>query len=272
MKAQDATVTVIGGGAMGGSIVRGLVASGTCPANHVTVVDIDRSKVEGLAKETGVAASGDAAKALEASPDVVIVAVKPQVISALLDEVGCAAANSLTVSIAAGTPIAAVQEALGEGARLVRVMPNLPVAVRSGATAVAPGPWATSDDVDLVCELFGALGAVAVMGEGQLDAEGAVVGCGPAYFALMVDALTRAAVDAGLPAAQARDLVSTTMGGVSAMLKESGEHPRVYMEKVTSPGGTTAAALKVLEPLMEQGCYEAVAAAMERTEALSRKA
>lgn len=271
MGASTASICVIGGGAMGGAIACGLVESGTCPASHVTVCDHNASKLEALASACGVRTTKDAARALESSPDVVVVAVKPQVLSSLLEEVGPAVAGSLAVSIAAGTSLASLEEQLGEGARVVRVMPNLPVAVRRGASAVAGGLWATPEDVDLVCELFGALGSVAVMREDQLDAEGAVIGCAPAYFALMVDALTRAGVDAGLPAASARDLACTTMGGVSEMLSRSGEHPRAYMEKVTSPGGTTAAALRALEPALAQGCYDAVDAALERTRALSQK-
>ncbi|GJM55487.1 pyrroline-5-carboxylate reductase [Granulimonas faecalis] len=271
MRASEAAVCIVGGGAMGGAIARGLVASGTCPASHVTVCDHNDAKLEALASDCAVSTARDAARALAASPDVVVVAVKPQVLSSLLEEVGPAVAGSLAVSIAAGTPLGSIEEQLGEGARVVRVMPNLPVAVRRGASAVARGLWATDDDVALVCELFGALGSVAVMREDQLDAEGAVIGCAPAYFALMVDALTRAGVDAGLPAAAARDLACATMGGVSEMLSDSGEHPRAYMEKVTSPGGTTAAALRVLEPALVEGCYGAVDAALERTRALSRK-
>lgn len=150
------------------------------------------------------------------------------------------------------------------------VMPNLPVSVRSGASAVSGGSSATADDVELTRTLFSALGAAKVMREDQLDAEGAVVGCAPAFFALMVDTLTRAGIRTGLPAAAAREMVNATMLGVAEMLKESGEHPRAYMERVTSPGGTTAAALYELEPLLAKGSYDAVDAALERTAELAR--
>ena len=156
------------------------------------------------------------------------------------------------------------------GSRVVRVMPNLPVSVRSGASAVSGGSSATADDVELTRTLFSALGAAKVMREDQLDAEGAVVGCAPAFFALMVDTLTRAGIRTGLPAAAAREMVNATMLGVAEMLKESGEHPRAYMERVTSPGGTTAAALYELEPLLAKGSYDAVDAALERTAELAR--
>ena len=141
---------------------------------------------------------------------------------------------------------------------------------RQFETAVCGGSTATPADVELVREMFAALGSAKVMREDQLDAEGAVVGCAPAYFALMVDALTRAGVRAGLPAAAAREMVNATMLGVAESLAKSGEHPRAYMERVTSPGGTTAAALFELEPALTEGAYAAVDAALARTAELAR--
>lgn len=264
----DVKVGVIGGGSMGGSIARGLVSSGTLAGADVLVCDHNAAKLAALA-EDGVTTVADADALLAADPQVVILAVKPQVLGALLDQVSGRLSDRLVVSIAAGVTIATLESAL-PGARVVRVMPNLPVAVRSGASAVTGGTAATAADVELVRTLFAALGSAVVMREDQLDAEGAVVGCGPAFFALMVDALTRAGIRAGLPAAASREMVNATMLGVAEMLKESGEHPRAYMERVTSPGGTTAAALYELEPLMVEGAYAAVDAALARTAELAR--
>ena len=160
-------------------------------------------------------------------------------------------------------------ENLFEGARVIRVMPNLPIQVLSGATAIAPGKSATELDVERVRRLFSALGSAQVMREDQLDAEGAVVSCGPAYIALFVDALTRAGVKAGMPAQACREMVEATMLGVAKQLLESQEHPRAYMERVTSPGGTTAAGLYALEPLLVDGAYDAVDAALRRTAELA---
>lgn len=268
MATVDSTVAIIGGGSMGGAIGRGLVASGTVDPERLSVVDHHTERLADLA-EAGVQVGADAAQVLKGSPDVVILAVKPQVISALLDEVGEAMAGSLVVSILAGTPLSALEEALGEGERVVRVMPNLPVAQRSGASAICGGLWATEEDVALVDTLFSSLGATARLREDQLDAEGAVVGCGPAYFALLVDELTRAAVHAGMPCAAARSMLVSTMEGVAKALSD-GTHPRAYMDLVTSPGGTTAAALKVLEPPMAEGVFSAIDAALARTHELAR--
>ena len=151
-------------------------------------------------------------------------------------------------------------------------MPNLPVQVLSGAAAVCPGSRATEEDLDLALAIFSALGSAVVLREDQLDAEGAVVGCGPAYVALLVDDLTRAGVERGLPAAACRELVLSTMRGVAEQLLASGEHPRAYMEKVTSPGGTTAAGLRAMESGMFEVACSGVDAALRRTRELSEAA
>ena len=268
-KRLDVTVGVVGAGSMGGAIARGLVLSGVCAAEDVRACDHNADKLQALSDEAGVRTAPDADALLATDPEVVVLAVKPQVLGALLEQVADRLAGRLVVSIAAGVALSTLEAAL-PGSRVVRVMPNLPVSVRSGASAVAGGASATANDVELVRALFAALGSAEVMREDQLDAEGAVVGCAPAYFALMVDALTRAGVRAGLPAKAAREMVNATMLGVAESLERSGEHPRAYMERVTSPGGTTAAALYELEPMLTSGAYAAVDAALERTAELAR--
>ena len=265
----EGRIAVIGGGSMGGSIARGLAQARAVSPERVFVCDHSADKLKALADAAGVQTRPNVDELLETDPSVVVLAVKPQVLGALLEQVSDRLAGRLVISIAAGVALSTLEAAL-PGSRVVRVMPNLPVSVRSGASAVAGGKSATADDVELTQALFAALGAAKVMREDQLDAEGAVVGCAPAFFALMVDTLTRAGVRAGLPAADAREMVNATMLGVAEMLKESGEHPRAYMERVTSPGGTTAAALYELEPMLAQGSYDAVDAALERTAELAR--
>ena len=152
---------------------------------------------------------------------------------------------------------------------ILAVKPQVFPEVLSGASAVAPGSRATTADVQLVCALFGALGCAEVMREDQLDAEGAVIGCAPAFFALVVDALTRRGIEAGLPAQACRSMAEATMLGVARSLEQTGEHPRAYMEKVTSPGGTTAAALRAMEPGLVEAFYEGVDDALARTRELA---
>lgn len=262
------TVAVIGAGSMGAAIASGLVASGVCDPSRVVVTDHHDSKLAALADVSGVRTASTAEKAMEAGPDVVIVAVKPQVLPALLVERASSFEGRLVISIAAGIAISSLEALLPES-RVVRVMPNLPVAQRSGASAICAGPSAGQADVDLACRLFSALGSTGVMREDQLDAESAVVGCAPAYFALMIDTFTRAGIRAGLPAATCRELLESTMLGVAKALLDSGEHPRAYMERVTSPGGTTAAALTMLEPALSDGSYAAIDEALRRCEELA---
>lgn len=263
------TVGIIGAGSMGGSIARGLVESGALPGSSVFVCDHNPGKLEALASEAGVRTFQTSAELLAVKPGIVVLAVKPQVLAPVLAQHAADLDGVLVVSIAAGVTLATLEAAL-PGSRAVRVMPNLPVSVRSGASAVTGGASASATDVETVRALFATLGSAKVMREDQLDAEGAVVGCAPAYFALMVDALTRAGIRAGLRAADAREMVNATMLGVAESLAQSGEHPRAYMERVTSPGGTTAAALYELEPALVDGCYDAVDAALARTAELAK--
>ena len=261
------SVGVIGAGAMGGSIARGLVEAGTVDVSRLLVADSDPSRLDSFAA-LGAPTFADGAALLAANPDVVILAVKPQVLGGVMAELAPLVGERLVVSIAAGVTVSAIEAAL-PSARVVRVMPNLPVQVRSGATALCAGSRAGEKDVELVCALFSALGAVAVMREDQLDVAGAVSGCAPAFFSLFVDALTRAGVRAGLPAVCAREMVESTMRGCAEQLLTECVHPREYMERVTSPGGTTAAALYELEGPLVEGTYAAIDAALARTRELA---
>ncbi|MCH3943342.1 MAG: pyrroline-5-carboxylate reductase [Atopobiaceae bacterium] len=267
----DAKVAVIGAGSMGGAIASGLVSSGTCDPKAVLLCDPSEQRLEGFSTRFGMSTFRSNAEALAQGPDVTVLAVKPQVLPGVLESLADSVAGSLVISIAAGVTLSTLEAAL-PGARVIRTMPNLPVSVRSGAIAIAPGTAATADDVALAQTLFSALGSVAVMREDQLDVECAVASCAPAYFALMVDALTRAGILEGLGASEGRSLVESTMLGTARMLLESGEHPRAYMERVTSPGGTTAAALAELEPALVEGAYAAVSAALRRGDELAEAA
>lgn len=267
MERLSATVGIIGAGSMGGAIARGLVTSGALDADQVWVCDPMQDCTDPLAA-MGMHVAGGARELVDAQTDVVIVAVKPQVLADVVGPLGEGLAGRLVASIAAGVPLVTL-ETLLPASRVIRVMPNLPIQTLSGATAVAPGTRVAPEHVELVRSLFSALGSAQVMREDQLDAEGAVVSCGPAYLALFVDALTRAGVRAGLPASACREMVEATMLGVAKSLLESGEHPRSYMERVTSPGGTTAAGLYAMEPPLVQAAYDAVDAALARTAELA---
>ncbi|MDO4538400.1 MAG: pyrroline-5-carboxylate reductase [Coriobacteriales bacterium] len=262
------TLGVIGAGSMGGAIARGLVLSGALDPADVVVADPAEACCAPLA-ELGIGVATDAYDLVTKDTGVVIIAVKPQILAQVVAPLSAALEGRLVVSIAAGTTLATLEQLL-PASRVVRVMPNLPIQVLSGATAITGGTRATAADLELVRSLFSALGSAQIMREDQLDAEGAVVSCGPAYVALAIDAFTRAGVRAGLPASACREMFEATMLGVCKTLLETGEHPRAYMERVTSPGGTTAAGLYALEPLLEEGAYAACDAALARTAELAQ--
>lgn len=261
-------IGIIGAGAMGSAIAAGLVASGCAEPSQIFICDHNADKLAALASSSHVVTCATSEEVLTSDVNVVVLAIKPQVLSQFIQDNTAQLSGKLVVSIAAGVSLHALEADLS-GARVVRVMPNLPVAVRSGASAICAGTSATQEDIALVQQMFSALGSAVVMREDQLDVAGAVAGCGPAYFALMVDALTRAGVLRGLSAAATREMVVATMKGVACMLESGEVHPREYMERVTSPGGTTAAALYELEPALCDGVYAAVDAALARTQELA---
>ena len=269
MASFDGNIAFVGAGAMGGAIARGLVLSGELDAAHLFVSDLSadvRSSFEAL----GATAFADASQMLaEADPDVVFLAVKPQVLPGVVASIADALTGRLVVSIAAGVKVATLEGWLADGVHVVRCMPNLPMQERSGAVAITAGSCATAEDVALVQSLLSGLGVARVMREDQLDVAGVVTGCAPAFFALFVDCLTRAGIEAGLPAADCRQMVAATMQGTAAQLLRSGDHPRLYMERVSSPGGTTIKALRAMEPLLFESTLEAVDAALERTRELA---
>ena len=273
---EETRVAFIGAGAMGGSIARGLVASGLLEAACVSVAE-PAAERRAAFEEAGHPSYANAQDMFADGPyDVVVLAVKPQILPEVLRNLNPRSRRDphpldgqLVVSIAAGVRVGAIEAAVPHTARVVRVMPNLPVAVLSGATAVCAGSRATVADIELVLDLFRALGSAQLMSESQLDVAGVVTGCGPALMALYVDDLVRAGVGAGLPAASCREMVLSTMRGVATQLLESGDHPRAYMERVTSPGGTTAAALAACESALFEATLDAVDAGLKRTRQLA---
>lgn len=264
----DKTIAIVGGGTMGSAIALGLVRTGSLEPRRALVADPCQDRRDHLASE-GIQVF-DSVSSMGATPfDVVIIAVKPQVLPDVVTQASDLLEGRLVISIAAGVRLQAL-ESLMPSSRIIRAMPNLPVCAVSGATAVCTGSAATREDVDLASALFSCLGCTLVMREDQLDAEGAVVSCGPAYIALFVDMLVRAGVEHGLPATGCREMVLSTMRGVAGQLLESGEHPRAYMERVTSPGGTTAAGLRAMEPSLMLAVEEGIDAALTRTSELGQ--
>lgn len=238
-------VALLGGGVMGETVLGGLLRGGYAPSD-VVVAEKRAERAAELTERHGVdtATGPDAVR----SAEVVLLVVKPQDVASVLAEVVDDLADGvLVVSLAAGVTSAAIEEALPEGTAVVRVMPNTPARVGQGMAVASPGAHATDAQLELVKEMLGGTGKVLVVPEKQQDAVTAVSGSGPAYLFLVAEAMTDAAVTLGLPRDVARELVTQTLFGSATLLQESGEHPTLLREQVTSPGGTTAAALAALE-------------------------
>ncbi|WP_299038164.1 pyrroline-5-carboxylate reductase [uncultured Pseudokineococcus sp.] len=255
------SVAVLGVGTMGEAVLAGVLRSGWSPDDVVAVVRRDERAAE-LADAHGVRS---VPLAEGAARDVLVVAVKPQQLDDLLAQAAPhVRAGALVVSVAAGVTTARLAAALPEGVAVVRAMPNTPALVGSGVTAVSAGPGAGEEQVALVAEMLSGAGDVVHLPESQQDAATAVSGSGPAYVLHVLEALVEAGVHAGLPRATAARLATGTLAGTAALLQETGEHPSLLRERVTSPGGTTAAGLRQLD---ERGVRAALLAAVEAARA-----
>ncbi|HEX2039902.1 MAG TPA: pyrroline-5-carboxylate reductase [Acidimicrobiales bacterium] len=256
---------VLGGGRMGEALVRGLLDAGWAPPADVAVAE----KVEPRRKQLADLLPGVTVVAEPVACEGVVVAVKPGDV-----EAACRAASAAGVaralSIAAGVPLAKLEAWLGEGVPVVRAMPNTPALVGAGAAAVAGGRAAGEDDLAWAEDVLRAVGTVVRVPEPLLDAVTGLSGSGPAYVFLLAEALTEAGVLAGLPRGTATALAHQTLLGAARLLVESGEGPEALRANVTSPGGTTAAGLRVLEQRAVRSAFiEAVQAAAQRSRELA---
>jgi len=257
---------VVGGGRMGSALVAGLLAGTWASAGEIAVVEPDASQRELLtAEQPGIAVLD----APVATADAVL-AVKPDVAEGACRTLA-AAGVARVLSIVAGLSAARLEAALPPGTVVVRAMPNTPSLVGAGVAGMSGGSAATAADLDWAEGILAAVGTVVRLPERQLDAVTGVSGSGPAYVFLMAEAMIEAGVAAGLPRDVTRRLVVGTLLGSARLLDETGDDPAVLRAAVTSPGGTTAAALRTLEfKAVRSAFIEAVAAATERSRQLGR--
>jgi pyrroline-5-carboxylate reductase len=259
-------IAVIGAGKMGEALISGLLKAGTSP-DDVLITERYEARAQELTQRYGVKAVTNAEAAKLA--DTLVVAVKPQDMDALLAELSTSVTpDRLIVTIAAGVPTSAIEKRLVEGVAVVRVMPNTPALVGEAMSAVAAGAHAKEEHLARAEEIFRPVGKVIRLPESQLDAVTALSGSGPAYIFYLVEAMTDAGILLGLPRAIAHDLIVQTVVGAGAMLRDSGEHPVTLREAVTSPAGTTIAAIRELE---NHGVRAAFLAALEAARDRSRE-
>jgi pyrroline-5-carboxylate reductase len=261
-------LALLGGGRMGEALLGGLLDAGYEPAD-IAIAEVDADRRRDLEQRfKGVRVVPSAAWAA-ADAEVVVVAVKPQDVAEVLEQAATSLAQeTLVISIAAGVKIATVEAAV-PGRPVVRAMPNTPALVRRAATAIAGGRHATSAHLEVAERVLGSVGIVVQVPEQHLDAVTGLSGSGPAYVFLVAEALIEAGVLAGLPRPTADALVRETLLGAAQLLANGDEPPETLRAAVTSPGGTTAAGLHVLEQRGVRAAFlDAVRVATERSRQL----
>jgi pyrroline-5-carboxylate reductase len=254
-------IAFVGAGNMASALIEGLLGANTCAPERILATDVRADALAALAARRGIRTAADNAAAVREA-DVVVLATKPQVFDTLLPELAAHVdASKLVLSIAAGVSTAVIERQLGAGVRVVRAMPNTPALVRTGATAIAAGTQAGPQDMELAETVFRSVGIVERVPEALMDAVTGLSGSGPAYVFLMIEALTAAGMREGLTERTSSALVIQTVLGAARLLQQSGETPEALRHKVTSPGGTTAAAIECFE---QGGFRDLVAKAVRR--------
>lgn len=266
------TVAVLGAGNMAEGILGGALDKGVLKPTQVRASDPVEERRQLFARKFSVRVTSDNAEAAQGS-NVVLLSIKPQTFHAEAASLATAVGKDCCIiSIMAGIPTSVIEQKLGGSARVVRVMPNLPIRVGAGVAGLYKGKYATAQDMAFAMRLFEAGGkAIALDNEGLIDAVTAVSGSGPAYFYYFVEAMTEAGVQLGLTREQALALAEYTCLGAGKMMVETGEDPALLRQKVSSKGGTTLAALEVMDKAgVKEKIQAAVLRACERAKELAR--
>jgi pyrroline-5-carboxylate reductase len=258
----------IGAGNMATALIRGIVAARDGDGSQLAATDVDVAKTQLLRDELNIQVCEDAS-ALCQWADVVILAVKPQVIERVLDS--ChdhLGPKHLVISVAGGIRTKAIATALETGVRILRAMPNTPALVGAGATALSAGPLASKEDMATAHGIFASVGRVVTVAESAMDAVTGLSGSGPAYVFMAIEAMADGGVRAGLARDVALELAAQTVFGAAKLVLETGEHPAKLKDMVTSPGGTTIAGVSALE---REGLRHALMSAVEAAAARSKE-
>ena len=264
-------IGVVGAGKIGSAIVRGVIGAGLVTKDQVMASDVSDALRESITGELGIKATPDNGVVCDFA-DIVILAVKPQILDGVVKEMAQKLGKiKLLVSVAAGVPINRIEANLAEGARVVRVMPNIPCVVGAGASCYAAGKRATAGDLENVAAILGSFGIALSVEERYLDAVTGLSGSGPAYVFLFIEALADGGVQMGLARDVAVKLALQTVYGSARMALESTKHLAELKDEVTSPGGTTIAGLYALEQKGFRGTVmDAVVSATQRSQELGK--
>ena len=256
---EDCRLGVIGTGNMGGGLIIGLLRGGRIRPEQITATDLRDEVLEPL-RQSGVETSAETLAAV-GGKDLVVVAVKPQLAAEMLAAIGPRLeTQQLLISIMAGVSTHAIEAQLDGPVPVVRVMPQMLAKVGAAATAVCGGSHATDEHVALARALFDEVGSTVAVAESQMNAVTGLSGSGPAYVYTVIEALVDGGVNVGLPRDTAMTLAAQTAMGAARMVLESGLHPAVLRDQITSPGGTTIAGLHKLE---EKGLRDALISAIQ---------
>ncbi len=267
----DKKIAFLGGGNMAEALIKGMLSADVAKSHQMIVADTSPARLDYLKKYNINPAKSNQEAVREA--EVVLLCVKPQVIDAVLAEIAVAADSSkLVISIAAGITIDRMEKVLTANPRIIRVMPNTPALVLSGAAGLAKGSNTTNEDMAVALEIFGAVGRAVVVDEKLLDAVTGLSGSGPAFVFTVIEALSDAGVKVGIPRPLALELAAQTVFGSAKMVLETREHPAKLRDMVTSPGGTTIAGMHELEKgKLRAVLMNAVEAATNRSKELGGK-
>ena len=244
---QNKKIAFVGSGNMAEALIRGLLPpAGPVVPENISAADISEKRLSDMHNRYSIHTYTDNTEAIKLA-DIVILAVKPQVIRTVLPEISeHANENKLVISIAAGVKMELIQDSLKQ-ARVIRVMPNVAALVHAAISAISRGKYATEDDVQVAQKIFNAVGDTVIVEEKLMDAVTGLSGSGPGYIFHVINALTDGGVKVGLPRDTALKLAAHTVYGAAKMLIETGEHPMKLRDMVTSPGGTTIAGIHALE-------------------------
>ena len=264
-------IAFLGGGNMAEALIKGMLSAEVATSRQMVVTDTSPARLNYLKKYNINLAKSNQEAVQEA--EIVLLCVKPQVMDAVLAEIAAAAdSKKLVISIAAGITISRIEKALTSNPRVIRVMPNTPALVLSGAAGLAKGSSATSEDMVLALEIFDAVGRAVVVDEKLMDAVTGLSGSGPAFVFTVIEALSDAGVKVGIPRPLALELAAQTVFGSAKMVLETKEHPAKLRDMVTSPGGTTIAGMHELEKgKLRAVLMNAVEAAANRSKELGGK-
>ena len=263
-------IAFVGGGRMAEALVGGLLSAQLCRPECIRVTDPDVARLDHLKQQYGIETGGTNRDGVLWA-DIVVLAVKPQVVDAVLKEIGDVLPERLVISVIAGLPISRILDASGPLTHVIRTMPNTPAMVGEGMTALAIGPAVQTAEVAVARSIFESVGKVVPVEERLMDAVTGLSGSGPAYVFLLIEALTDGGVKMGLPRDTAGLLAAQTVLGAARMVLETGQHPARLKDQVTSPGGTTMAGLHRLEQgSLRAVLIDAVEAATKRSQELGR--